>query len=112
MDPCLIFSFRNLSFAVRGRLQSFVLPSASLSILHRVLYCRPCLHLSIRPLYELIARKRTAEDYHRIAEENGWVAEAHEEEDSKKQTKDELSDRYKKCYEMAAFRLRFVGSYH
>lgn len=42
----------NLSLAVCGRLQSFVLPPASPPILRRVLYCRPCLHLSIRLLHE------------------------------------------------------------
>jgi hypothetical protein len=42
-----------------------------------------------------MGRKRTAEDYHRIAEENGWVPGAHEEEDSVQQTKDEPSERYK-----------------
>jgi hypothetical protein len=31
-----------------------------------------------------------------MAEENGWVAGAHEEEDSKQQTTNGLSDRYKK----------------
>ena len=42
-----------------------------------------------------MGRKRTAEDYHRTAEENGWVPGAHEEEDSVQQTKDEPSERYK-----------------
>ena len=42
-----------------------------------------------------MGRKRTAEDYHRTAEENGWIPEAHEEEDNVQQTKDEPSDRYK-----------------
>jgi hypothetical protein len=42
-----------------------------------------------------MGRKRTAEDYHRTAEENGWVPGAHEEEDSIQQTKDEPSERYK-----------------
>ena len=42
-----------------------------------------------------MGRKRTAEDYHRTAEENGWVPGAHEEEDSVQQTKDEPSNRYK-----------------
>jgi hypothetical protein len=42
-----------------------------------------------------MGRKRTAEDYRRIVEENGWVLRAHEEEDSVQQTKDEPSDRYK-----------------
>jgi hypothetical protein len=41
-----------------------------------------------------MGRKRTAEDYHRTAE-NGWVPGAYEEEDSVQQTKDEPSDRYK-----------------
>src|SRR5947209_12765915 len=89
----------------------FVLSSASPPILCRVLYCHPCLHLPIRLLHEPMARKPTAEDYQRISEEGGRIAEAHKVEDSKQQTKDELSDRYKKCYEMA-FRLRFAGSCH
>ena len=42
-----------------------------------------------------MGRKRTAEDYHRTAEENGWVPGAYEEEDSVQQTKDEPSERYK-----------------
>jgi hypothetical protein len=42
-----------------------------------------------------MGRKRTAEDYHRTAEENGWIPGAHEEEDSVQQTKDEPSERYK-----------------
>jgi hypothetical protein len=42
-----------------------------------------------------MGRKRTAEEYQRRAEENGWVLGAHEEEDSKQQTKDEPHDRYK-----------------
>jgi hypothetical protein len=46
-------------------------------------------------LPEQMGRKRTAEDYHRTAEENGWVPGAHEEEDSVQQTKDEPSERYK-----------------
>jgi hypothetical protein len=50
--PVSFFSFRNLSLAVCGRLQSFVLPSASPPILRRTLYRRPRLHLSIRLLHE------------------------------------------------------------
>jgi hypothetical protein len=42
-----------------------------------------------------MGRKRTAEDYHRTAEENGWVPGAHEQEDNVQQTKDEPSERYK-----------------
>ena len=42
-----------------------------------------------------MGRRRTAEDYQRTAAENGWVPGAYEEEDSKQQTKDEPSDRYK-----------------
>ena len=42
-----------------------------------------------------MGRKRIAEDYNRTAEENGWDPEAHEEEDSLQQTKDEPTDRYK-----------------
>ena len=42
-----------------------------------------------------MGRKRTAEDYYRTAEENGWELGAYEEEDSIQQTKDEPSDRYK-----------------
>ena len=60
-----------------------------------ILYCRPCLELSVPLLPEQVGRKRTAEDYHRTAEENGWVPGAHEEEDSVQQTKDEPSERYK-----------------
>jgi hypothetical protein len=42
-----------------------------------------------------MGRRRTAEDYQRTAEEIGWDPEAHEEEDSLQQTKDEPSDRHK-----------------
>jgi len=42
-----------------------------------------------------MGRRRTAEDYQRTAEENGWVPGAHEDEDSRLQTKDDLSPRYK-----------------
>jgi hypothetical protein len=42
-----------------------------------------------------MGRKRTAADYQRTAEENGWVPGAHEEEDSEQQTKYEPGDRYK-----------------
>jgi hypothetical protein len=42
----------------------------------------------------MMGRRRTVEDYQRTAAENCWVPGAHEE-DSKRQTKDELSDRYK-----------------
>jgi hypothetical protein len=41
-----------------------------------------------------MGKKRLAEDYRRTAEENGWVAGAHEEEDSIEQTEDEHGDRY------------------
>ena len=41
-----------------------------------------------------MGRTRTAEDYQRTAEDNGWVTGAHEEKDSKQQTKDEPSGRY------------------
>ena len=37
----------------------------------------------------------TAEDYQRMAEENVLVPRAHEEEDSKQQTKNEPNNRYK-----------------
>jgi hypothetical protein len=30
-----------------------------------------------------MGRRRTAEEYHRTAEDNGWVPGAHKEEDSK-----------------------------
>jgi hypothetical protein len=43
----------------------------------------------------VMGRRRTVEDYQRTADENGWVPGAHEEEDSKQQSKDEPSDRYK-----------------
>jgi len=42
-----------------------------------------------------MGRRRTAEDYQRTAEENDWDPEAHEEEDSLQQTKNEPSDMYK-----------------
>ena len=48
-----------------------------------------------------MGRKRTAEDYQRTAEENGWVAGAYEEEDSIQQTKDEDSDKYKASQQRA-----------
>ena len=43
----------------------------------------------------VMGRRRTPEDYQQIAEENGWVPGAHEEEDSIQQAKGEHSDRYK-----------------
>jgi hypothetical protein len=42
-----------------------------------------------------MGRRRTAGDYQRTAEENGWVPGAHEDEDSRLQTKDDPSSRYK-----------------
>jgi hypothetical protein len=42
-----------------------------------------------------MGRRRTAEGHQRGAAENGWVPGAHKEEDSKQQTKDEPSDKYK-----------------
>jgi hypothetical protein len=42
-----------------------------------------------------MVRRRTAEDYQRTAEENGWVPRAHKDEDSRLQTKDNPSPRYK-----------------
>ena len=44
---------------------------------------------------------RTAEDYQRTAEENGWDSEAYEEEDSVQLTKDELSELYKRNQQQA-----------
>jgi hypothetical protein len=43
-----------------------------------------------------MGRRRTAEEYNRTAQENGWVlgTGAHEEEDNRQQTKNELSERY------------------
>jgi hypothetical protein len=46
-------------------------------------------------------RKRSAKNYQRTAKENGWVAGAHEEEDSIQQTKDEPSGRYKRNQQAA-----------
>jgi hypothetical protein len=43
-----------------------------------------------------IGRRRTAEEYNRTAEENGWVLWAYAEEDSIQLTKDEPAKRYKK----------------
>ena len=93
--PHLIFSFRNLSLAVRGRLQSFVpypllLPSYVVFSTVAPTFTFPFVSFTSR-----MGRRRTAEDYQPTAEENGWVPGAHEEEDSKQQTKDEPSDRYK-----------------
>jgi hypothetical protein len=65
-----------------------------LPILRRVLYCHTCLHLSIR-LVPGMGRGRTAEDYQRTAEENGWDSDAYEEEDSVQLTKDEPGEVYK-----------------
>jgi len=42
-----------------------------------------------------MGRKHSTDDYQRTEEENGWVAAAHEEEDSIQQTKVEPSDRYR-----------------
>jgi len=42
-----------------------------------------------------MGRKRTVEEYFAMAEANGWVAGAHEEEDRVVQEKDEPTDRYK-----------------
>jgi hypothetical protein len=66
---------------------------SSLPLVLHTLSSYLCLHRSLRLLH--MGRRRTAEDYQRTAEENGWVAGAHEEEDRKQQTKDEPSDRYK-----------------
>src|SRR2546423_1769829 len=66
-SPHLIFSFSNLSLPVRGRLQSFFLPCASTPILHCVLYCRPCLHLSICLLHDGDAPRRITNEPQRIA---------------------------------------------
>ena len=43
----------------------------------------------------VMGRRRTAEDYQRMAAANGWVPGARDEEDSKQQTKDEPSNRYR-----------------
>jgi hypothetical protein len=43
-----------------------------------------------------MGRKRTAEEYNRTAQENGWVPGAHEEEYNRQQTKNEFSERCKK----------------
>jgi hypothetical protein len=42
-----------------------------------------------------MGRKRSAEDYQRTAEKNGWVTGAYKEEDSIQQTKVGPSNRYK-----------------
>jgi hypothetical protein len=42
-----------------------------------------------------MGRRRTAEEYNRTAEENGWVLGAYAEEDSIQLTKDEPAKRYK-----------------
>ena len=42
-----------------------------------------------------MGRGRTAEDYQRTAEENGWDSDAYEEEDSVQLTKDEPGEGYK-----------------
>jgi hypothetical protein len=41
-----------------------------------------------------MGRKRTVEDYQRTAEENDWVPDPYEEENSIQQTKDDLDGRY------------------
>jgi hypothetical protein len=41
-----------------------------------------------------MGRKRTAEDYHGTAAENGWLLRAHKEEDRIQQKKDEADDQY------------------
>ena len=103
----LLFSFSSHLAASLSLAGSFVFSSAytpallCVDTLHfsLVLYpftlLSPCLELSVPLLPEQMGRKRTAEDYHRTAEENGWVPGAHEEEDSVQQTKDEPSERYK-----------------
>ena len=56
--------------------------------------------LSLLPLlfrclfHSPMGRRRTAEEYNRIAEENGWVLGAYAEEDSIQLTKDEPAKRY------------------
>jgi hypothetical protein len=40
-----------------------------------------------------MSRKRTAEEYNRTVQENGRMPGAHEEEDNRQQTKNELSER-------------------
>ena len=44
-----------------------------------------------------MGRGRTAEEYQRTTEENGWDSEVHEKEDSVRLTKDEPSEGYKQA---------------
>jgi hypothetical protein len=55
-------------------------------------YCRCCLCFSVHLVY---LHRRTAEEYDRTAEENGWVLGACAEEDSIQQTKGKPTSRYK-----------------
>ena len=48
-----------------------------------------------------MVRGRTAEDYQRMAEENGWDSEAYEEKDSAQLTKDEPGEVYKQNQQQA-----------
>jgi hypothetical protein len=83
----LLFSFSSHLAASLSLAGSFVFSSAStpallyVDTLHFsfVFYpfyftVAPALSLSVPLLLEQMGRKRTAEDYHRIAEENDWVA--------------------------------------
>jgi hypothetical protein len=106
-SPRLIFSFTNLSrrplstAVVRPPISFFFESYASFSP-----FTPPCavpVILSLLPLlfplstfHGPMGRRRTAEEYNRTAQENGWVlgTGAHEEEDNRQQTKNELSERY------------------
>jgi hypothetical protein len=65
------------------------------------------LHTKVHLLYIItldsppFIRGRTAEDYRRTAEENGWDSEAYEEEDSVQVTKDEPGEAYKQSQQQA-----------
>ena len=48
-----------------------------------------------------MSRRRTAEEYNRTAEENGWVLGPYAEEDSIQLTKDEPAKRYKQNQQAA-----------
>ena len=80
MPPCrsrvvrfLISFYSNPSLRCHSSLFTRPLP---------ILLFRLCLELSVPLLPVRMGRKRTAEDYRRTAEENGWVAGTNEEEDS------------------------------
>src|SRR5436305_4261730 len=90
------FLLQQTLLPVRGRLQFFYPPAISAPILRFVLYCRSCLHLSIRLVHEPgwvedAPPRITNAGQRRMA----GIPSAYEEEDSVQLTKDEPGEAYK-----------------